>query len=338
MKASRKDVARVANVSEQTVSYVLNKSRKFSKNITERVHKAVEELSYQPDMIARSMVTKTSKMVCAVVDDIRNPIFGDIVRGFEKEAIANDYFVSIIDAKSDFAEHIDKIISRRFDGMFISLIPSKEISGFLDKIYECNIKIVLSNLISKGKYADKIPCVIVDQRDGVKQIINYLCNNNHKDIVYLSGLGKISYDDRARVFVEEYEKHFGELPFVVENVFPYETSVESGRALTEQLLVSGKKFSAIVCTNDLMAYGVLDVLRKVNIKVPEECSVVGIDDIFFSGLTIPPLTTVSFDRDLYGKQLFNSLKRTIDNADDVKNYTIPTKLVVRNSTSIKADN
>lgn len=145
MRVTRRDVARYANVSEQTVSYILNNKRQFSQEITDRVRNAVEALNYKPDVIARSMSKKSTKSLCIIVNDISNPLFGEIIRAFEKSATKSGYFISFIDVNSDFRTHALNLISRRIEGVYVSLIPSLDTAEFIEELLDAGIKVVVGD-------------------------------------------------------------------------------------------------------------------------------------------------------------------------------------------------
>ena len=109
-KATRKDVAKKAGVAQETVSRILNNSRQASEKTVKKVMKAIEELDYQPDMIARSMVKKDMKQIAFVVDDILNPYYGELLFGFESEAMEYGYFVSVCTGYQKFNEYINHFI------------------------------------------------------------------------------------------------------------------------------------------------------------------------------------------------------------------------------------
>ena len=311
MSVTRKDVAKYAGVSEQTVSYVINNSRKFSKDVEDNVRRAIRELNYEPDMMAKSMVTKRSKSVSIVVNDIANPIFGEIVKGFEFAAGNEGYLVGVIDAVGNLERLPSAIVSRRIEGVYLSLISAREMSGLVKQFIESGVKVVLGNDILKDQ--EQVNVLEVDLNDGMQQVLNYLQSLGHRDIVYLSGLSvQNEWDVRCRAFLENYKNQFGREGTIIENEYPFETTVESGYAMQKKLLESGVPFSAVIATNDLMAYGCMQCLRENGIRVPQDVSVVGIDDIFFSKHTNPPLTSLGFDKYAYGKRLFSVLKNNIE--------------------------
>lgn len=320
MKVSRKDVAKYAGVSEQTVSYVLNNSRKFSKDIVERVQKAIKDLNYQPDMIAKSMSQKQTKTVAFFVRNIENPIFPAIIHGFQRKAFEKGYSVYIADTEGcrDVDFLITSLISRRIDGVYISMFSDDDFVRVVNRFKENGIKVVIGN---EDPRLCGVPSVTVDFYDGMRQILKYLYDCGHEKIVYLSGIDtKQKNDSRYASFGEEYRRLFGREPVVIENEEPFATTVESGKQLAEKLFEQTDDFTAIITTNDLMAYGVIDVVKQKNKNVPDDVSVIGIDDIMFSKYINPPLTTLGYNNEEFGAKTFKILMKSIagENVESVK--------------------
>jgi DNA-binding LacI/PurR family transcriptional regulator len=317
MKVTRKDVAKYAGVSEQTVSYVLNNSRKFSDDVVKRVKKAIKDLNYQPDMIAKSMSQKQTKSVAIFIRDMGNPIFPAIIHGFQKKAFEKGYSVYIADTEGcqDVDFLIASLISRRVDGVYISMFSDNDFVRIVNVFQENGIKVVIGN--EESRLCD-VPSVTVDFEDGMKQIVRYLHDCGHEKIVYLSGIDtRQKNDNRYDVFCKEYRALFGREPVVIENEAPYATTVESGKQLVEKLFAVTDDFTAIVTTNDLMAYGVIDALKQKNKRIPEDISVIGIDDIMFSKYINPPLTTLGYNNQEFGAKTFKVLMKSIQGKDAV---------------------
>lgn len=328
MRITRKEVAKYAGVSEQTVSYILNGSRKFSDDIVARVQNAIQVLHYKPDMIAKSMVTKRTNTVAFIVRDIANPIFPSLIHGFQERACEFGYsvYISDIAGRVDIESQIADLVSRRIDGVYLSLMFEAEMKGIIDRFLANDIKVVVGN---KNKKAD-VPCVRVDFNLGMQMIVEYLSQMGHKDIVYLDGLDAETDDDERRTaFTDAYSALFGREPYIVKNSPPFTTNVEDGYNLTSELLSKKVPFTALVATNDLMAYGVIDCLRTNGYKVPQDVSVVGIDDILYSKYINPPLTTLGYDYRKMGWEIFDALKFTIDNGGVYKDCLLKPFIVER---------
>ena len=331
LRATRKDVAKYAGTSEQTVSYILNGTRKFSPEMVDKVKEAVKVLNYQPDMIARSMVKKRSKPLCIAVNDLSNPMFGEVIRGFEELATQYGYFVNVLDVHSNFLQHASAIIARRVEGVYVSLIPSKDTDLFVNSLADAGIKVILGNAMA-DKCNDKVVFAEVDLYSGMRDVVDYLAAKNHEQIVYLSGLDVHSASDyRYRSFIERYQSLFGREPVVIENTPPYDTDVEDGYRLANRLFESGIPCTAMIATNDLRAFGAIKACKEHGLKVGRDIAVVGFDNIVFSDLVEPPLTTSGFDKRAYGRKLFELLNRYIETDVKPENLVVSCELVKRRS-------
>lgn len=333
-KITRKDVAKKANVSEQTVSYVINGTRSFSKKVEDRVKQAVEELNYEPNAAAKNLVTNRSFALCVIVHDITNPIFNEIMVGFQEAARKKNYIVTLAEGRKDIDKYVNNLISRNFEGIFIYVLSSYKSFEFIERFLKSGVKLVLGSKIDHDFISRNSPSVGLNYYQGMHKIVDYLVKNNHSDIVYLSGLDiEQKFDKRYQGFVDAYINRFNKNPYVITGK-TNETSVESGKALAQKLIDSKKKFTAIVTTNDLMAYGVLEVMKSNNIKVPEDVSVIGIDDLLYSRYTSPKLTTLGFNKIQYGEKAFNNLYNQIQGIKQ-EDELCKTFLVVRESVAIK---
>lgn len=329
MRISRKDIAKIAGVSEQTVSYILNNTRKFSDEVMQRVLSVVEQYGYKPDMIAKSMTKKKTYTVAILVNDVSNPIFGEIFHGFQESASQAGYAVYFADAMNGFRNQVADLISRRIDGVYISLINSDVVSNVIDKFTKNEIKVVTGNKFDNFKLG--YGCVEIDMAQGMRKLIAYLKSVGHTDIAYLSGLREDTVDLRYKAFKDEYRNLMGKEGTVIDNEYPYDTSVQTGMQLTAKLIESGCKATAIITTNDLMAYGALSELQKRGIRVPEDVSVVGFDDILYSNFVSPALTTVTYDKNAYGRKVFNILSHSIENNVIGTFEKYETEIVIRKS-------
>lgn len=331
MRVTRKDVAEYAGVSEQTVSYVLNGTRTFSDKVVKKVQKAVEALHYKPDMIARGMVTQKTNTVAVVVNDLANPIFPRMIHGFQERAAEFGYSVYISDIAgcADVKSRMSDLIVRRIDGVYISLISDNYMDEIVNNFLMNNIKVVVGNKDQSIQY--DVPCVRTDFFSGMRKILMYLQEKGHKNIVYFSGLNiDNESDERYIAFSQIYKELFDSEPQIIENEDPYTTTAEDGMRMTKKWLQEKTLCTAIITTNDLMAYGVIDTLVANGIRVPEDISVVGIDDILYSRYVNPPLTTLGYDDRALGQEIFGALKFLMDNDGcEIKERLIDTYVVER---------
>ena len=332
MKATREDVAKKAGVSVATVSCVLNKSRRVSERTIQKVLQAVEELNYKPDMIALSMVKNETKQISVVVNDIENPFFGEIISGFENAAIEKGYFINVCTGFKNLDEYFENFVARRIDGVFIAAIPNK---FHIDKVYNLvssNIKVVVSgNVEADFRKVSSIEC---DHYDGMKQAFEHLTGLGHIDIAFINGLGEIEHYQRKcegyLKCVDEFKLSCGNT-LLIDGSEPFSTKYQDGYNLANKLITSKKNFTAVICTNDLMAIGAISAFKGAGIRIPEDVSVVGFDGIKTGEFIDPPLTTLSIEKNFFGRRTFELLYHNIKTGS-TGFYLSQYKLVVRSST------
>lgn len=331
MKVTRADVAKLAGVSTATVSYVLNNSRNMSEKTRKLVLDAVEELNYKPDMIARSMKTNETMQLSVMVNDISNPFFGEIIIGFETAAIEKGYFVNVCTGYKNIDNYLDNYITRRIDGVYVVTVPNKFDFKKLYDLTDQGIKVVVSgNTESDLK---KVSAIENDYITAMRSAVKYLKDMGHERIAYISGLSrKHLFDSRINGYLtalKEQGSSYGD-ELLIEGTAPYTTGMEEGYELAERLLESKKEFSAVICTNDLMAMGAITAFSDAGLRVPEDISVMGFDDIIFSKTWRPALTTMSTNKHELGRKAFELLYNNMK-AGNTGYYQVQMELKERQS-------
>ncbi len=336
MRVTRKDVARRAGVSEASVSYVLNKSRGVSPEITKKVWDAVKELNYTADMVARSMTKNETRQLAVLANDLSNPYFAEIITGFENAAIDNNYLVSICTVQREIENYIRRLIAQRIDGVFIVGVPPLSDEKYHEIIFnmvEAGIRVLINGIILKD--SKEISHIFVDHMTGIDKAVSYLKSMGHTHIAMVSTFGRNSnFDIRDRMFFSAMDKYLPDSP----KIFVSETGIrnpdmDSSYSLTKRLLTDHPEVTAVICLNDLMAYGVIQAAAYFNKSVPDELSVIGMDDIYISRNFNPTVTSIGFDKREYGMMafelLYNHIKKNI-----VKDIDIRTELYIRSSTGL----
>lgn len=312
MKVTRADVAKLAGVSTATVSYVLNGSRNMSDKTRKLVMDAVEQLNYKPDMIARSMTKNETMQLSLMINDITNPFYSEIAVGFETAAIEKGYFVNVCTGYKDINNYFDNYIARRIDGVFVVAVPHKFDLNRLYNLTENGIKVVVSG----NTEADlkRVSSIENDYVAGMRTAVTYLHQLGHERIAYLSGLSqKHKFDRKIEGYLAAMEQqglNCGE-ELLLEGRAPYSTSVEDGYAMAKELVASGKEFTAAICTNDLMAMGAVSAFEDVGLRVPQDVSVMGFDDILFAKAWRPAITTMAVSKYEFGRKAFELLYTNI---------------------------
>lgn len=311
MRVTREDVAAHAGVSPATVSYVLNRTRHFSEDTVKRVMDSVAELGYRPDMIARSMVTQETHQLAIVMDSLVNPYYGEIALGFEDAAVKKGYFINICSGQNNLDSYFSSFVSRRIDGLLILALPDKYHPNNLYHLVDQGIKIVSGGMDDID--LKRMSMLDVNYGEGMRLALDHLFALGHREILYLSSLtGHEQHDTRSWMFLDYMQKQGidGARQIVVSDR-PYASSIEDGYRITERLLKSGRRPTALICTNDLMAIGATQALKAAGLRVPEDMSVVGFDNIVYGARWSPSITSVTHDKRLFGKKAFDLLYNNI---------------------------
>lgn len=312
MKVTRADVAKFAGVSTATVSYVLNGSRHMSEKTRKLVLDAVEQLNYKPDMIARSMTKNETRQLSFVINNAANPFYGEIINGFENAAMDRGYFVNICTGNRNLNDYFDNYIARRVDGVFIVAIPYKFDMEKLYSLTENGIRVIASG--NTAVDLRRVSSIENDYAAAMDRAVRYLHGLGHTEIAFLSGLSrKFHFDPRVDGYLAALARcglGSGE-DLLIDGRPPYGTDIADGYALAGELLASGKKFTAVICTNDLMAMGAISTLTEAGLRVPEDVSVMGFDDILFSKAWRPGITTMSGAKASFGRKAFELLYTNI---------------------------
>lgn len=300
---SLEDVAKRAKVSTATVSRVLNGVDVVRPGTRARVMKAVTELKYHPNLHARSLAGGRSRTLGAIVSNLENPFFLDVYRSLETDC--HDHGYEVLVANTDYrAEQlvasIRLMIGRRVAGL--AVIVSEMEKVLVQELIDSGIPVVFYDV---GPSTRNITNIRVNYRKGVERVVDYLTSLGHRKLAFVghhSTLGPINERYRAVLDALGRLAPDAEIREVADN-----DSLEGGRQAAHRLLASGYAPTAIVCVNDLMAVGVLKQLRESGLRVPEDVSVTGFDNITLSEFCFPALTTVHIPRDRIGHILFTTL-------------------------------
>ena len=329
MKVKRNDVAKAAGVSGATVSYVLNGTKRVSPEVEKRVLEAAKELNYVPNRIAQTLVGRRSNSIAIMTNDITNVYQVEVIKGLQEAALANDYIVYVFDAFGNIDKYLQHIVSRQVDGLFVVAAPDALPDEKLAELRDSGIKVLAD--YSRGTFVPGVSYIMSDLKGGVERAINYLYRMGHRKIGYLSGFDDACYYDiRLSAFREAMRKLNLDDTGVECRGWPYSTISEVGETLMRQLLAHRPEVTAVLCTNDMMAIGGMYAAKLMEKKIPEELSVVGIDNIAQSKTCIPKLTTINQDGRTYGKHVFEILLKAIRGGEADK-YVIPMELVERDS-------
>jgi LacI family transcriptional regulator len=326
---SLEKVAKKSGVSTATVSRVLNGAAVVKSSTRARVMKAVAELKYHPNLHARSLAGGRNRTIGVIVSNLDNPFFVDVYRAVESDCHAHSYEVLVANTAYSSEQLIASIrlmIGRRVAGL--AVIVSEMEDAIVQELMESQLPIVLYDVGSAGGNITKIR---VNYRKGVERIVEYLAALGHKQMAFIGHhavLGPI--DERRRALIDTVKVV---CPGATIRIAADGDSLDGGRQAVREILSGGPAPTAIICVNDLMAVGALKELRERGIRVPQDVSVTGFDNIKLSEFCYPALTTVHVPRDRIGHTLFTSLAPDSNGTNTLgKEFVIDPEFVVRDST------
>jgi LacI family transcriptional regulator len=320
-----KDVAKRAGVGIATVSRTLHNSPRLNPDTAARVRKAIEELGYRPNINAQSLVSGHSRMLGLVVSDITNPFFPELIKGFEEVALQNGYDVLVASTNYDPARtalSVRRMIERKIDG--VAIITSEVDPSLAEGFSRRRVPLVFLDV---GKIGKDVSNVKVDYAYGIAQAVAHLQSLGHSRIGFISGPLRLeSVRERRDAFLAQ----LGDGEAMLEEG---DHKVDGGLQAMLRLLERRPRPTAVVASNDLTAIGALRAIRQCGLRVPEDVSVVGFDDIQMAEFTEPPLTTVRLLRTEVACAACDALLQLIRTPGVGAEFRVGTSLVVRASTA-----
>jgi DNA-binding LacI/PurR family transcriptional regulator len=322
------EVARRARVSTATVSRVLNNATTVKNSTRARVMKAIDELNYHPNLHARSLAGGRSRTIGVIVSNMENPFFFDIyktvesgahARGFEVVAANTDYRVEQLVAS------IRLMIGRRVAGL--AAVVSEMAPDLIDSLNDSGIPVVFYDV---GAPRRNITNIRVNYRRGVEKIVEYLYSLGHRCLGFAGHHSALrAIDERMNTVVESAARYSG----LQVSTASAEDTLEGGRQAGRALLASAGPPTAIICVNDIMAVGALRELRERGMRVPQDISVTGFDNIKLSEFCYPALTTVHIPRERIGRIICDFLIPEGRSRNDLNHdVVIDPEIVLRDST------
>lgn len=325
-----KDVARVAGVSQATVSRVLSDSPLVTEKTRERVLAAIEQTGYAPDQRARAMRTSRSGNVGVVVAELSNPYFSEIIEALGRSLTASGYRMNVwvtdrSDDETDGAA-LRAIRERSVDGViFTAVTPdSPELRAALDQGHP----VVLMNRRAAGLECD---AVVSDNVRGGALIARLLLQSGRRHPAFIGGNPAVSTaNDRLAGYAQVFHDHGIDVD--VDRVRLGKYSYHFGYDAMNDLIDSGREIDAVFCSNDILAFGALDALRSRGLRVPEDVWVVGYDDVRMAAWRSFDLTTVRLDVNALAEQSTQLLiRRLLDTARTPEVIHLSPEMVVRGS-------
>ncbi|HSA52866.1 MAG TPA: LacI family DNA-binding transcriptional regulator [Yinghuangia sp.] len=317
------DVAKAASVSPSTVSRALARPGRVSAATAAHVRRVAAELGYHVNLIAPGLRTGRTSMLALVVSDVTNPVYTEVIGGAQAAASEAGYVLVLIDAQeSDLLEH----------GGLVRALPAVEgvvLAG--TRLSDAAIGEVAGKrpVVVLNREVAGVPGILLDSAYGTRAIVEHLWALGHRSLTYIGG-PEASWADGVRL--RGLRDAAGDLGAVVLGSGPYEPTVAGGRAAAAAL--PDVLPTAIVAYNDQLAIGLMLALQSRGIRVPEDVSIVGHDNIAPAQIVNPALTTIVAPLHAQGQAAVNAVLAALKNpgAASAKPVTLPVRLVVRGST------
>jgi DNA-binding LacI/PurR family transcriptional regulator len=324
-----REVARRAGVSPATVSRVLNNTHSISAETQQRVLDVVHQLNYYKNVHARRLATGRSDLFGLVISEIANPYFPEIIRGFQ--AAAWDQGFDVLLCNTEYQPDRTKSVIRKLiesDARGVAIMTSSIDQPLIAELTTTGVGVVFCNLPPAGKLISNIS---IDYQRGIAQAIEHVVALGHRRAAVIAG----PEDNRTATTIKQAlvtgltQRKLNPFP-VLDSNYRVDAGASAVRAILEQRNVP----TVIFCGNDLIAMGAMNALEEAGVRVPEDVSVIGIDDIAFAFLARPPLTTIAVPREHLGKIAFEALHKILKlKRRKGTEYYLGTELVIRKSTA-----
>ncbi|MBT0052386.1 substrate-binding domain-containing protein [Vibrio alginolyticus] len=309
--ATMKDIAKLAGVSTSTVSHVINKTRFVSEEISERVNNAAKELNYYaPSALARSLKVNRTKTIGMLVTTSTNPFFGEVVKGVERSCYQKGYSLILCNTEGDnerMRQSINTLLQKRVDGL---ILMCSSLEGERIDVFERypDIPVVVMDWGPMLFTSDKIQD---NSLRGGYLAAKYLIDCGHTEIGCITGP---LIKHQAQMRYEGYKRAMNEagLEFNANWIIESDFECEGGYQAFKKMAQRGALPSSIFVSNDMMAMGVINAANELDIKVPDDLSIIGYDDIHIAKFMSPSLTTIHQPKYRLGQAAVETLVRKLD--------------------------
>src|SRR5208337_598216 len=329
-----REIAKRARVSTATVSRTINRLPTVDPRVAKRVWKVIEESGYRPNMQARALVSGRSHTLGLVVSEITNPFFPEIVQAFENIAVEHGYEILLVSTVHDPKRmdlSVRRMTGRRVDGVAVMTFGMEDL--LLEDRELSNVPLVF---VDVGPKRPRVSNIRINYLDGIRQAVQHLAALRHEQIAFIAGpLALKSAKSRRNAF----ETAMGEIGLNVTKGFVVEGdhTLEGGVGAMQSLLSLPKRPTAVVCSNDMTALGVMRKCYEEGLHIPRDLSLVGFDDIRLAQFVLPPLTTVRMSQSELARLAFRALLTELERetpSERGTEYVLETGLVLRDSTAL----
>jgi LacI family transcriptional regulator len=323
-----RDVAVKAKLSVATVSRVLNESGLVKTSTRTRVLRVVRELGYHQNLLAKSLAKGENRCLGMVASNLENPFFLDILVSLESIASMQGYEVAVAntnDQPSKVVSSVRLMIGRRIAGL--ALIATETNAALFHELEESGLPVVV---YGAGTAAGNVSTINTNYLNGMHKVVKYLRSLGHHRLAFVCQHLAVGFAlERKKAFLDVI-RHFPEVEYTV---VADGDGPQGGQQATRQLLASGFRPTAIISASDYIALGVLRALREHRLRVPQELSVTGYDNITLSEFACPALTTLDVQTKQVGRMVFEAL--VADDGESQRGgrtFVVDPELVVREST------
>ncbi|BBI31165.1 LacI family DNA-binding transcriptional regulator [Cohnella abietis] len=322
-----KDVAKKAQVSVATVSRVLHNLPGYSDITKQKVLKAIEDLGYQPNAIARGLINKRTQTIGVLFPNVSSYFSAGLLHGIEE--VANERGFSVIVCNTDgkrTIKYLQVLREKQVDGI---VFASEELKDeYYQALTDMRVPFVLVNNQSH-KYS--IPYIKVDDRQASYQATQYLIQKGHREIAMLAGTQSDPIAGTPRV--EGFRQALSDygIAFHESRIAYGDFLLEGGRIAMRRLLDEAAPFSALFAAGDEMAIGAMGVALERGLRIPEDLSIIGYDDLVIAQMVFPPLTTVHQPLTEMGQLASKKLITMIESSDPVSSSIVMHHIVERNT-------
>lgn len=336
---TRKDVALKAGVSPSTISRVINNSGYVALEARKRIEAAIAELNYIPNRAAQNLRTKSYKQIACILPSISNSFFSEMFMGIEEMALEVGYSLSLYNMTKKKRNHLKQVLEGPYDGMI--LLSSQELTMIKD-ILEITKKMPLVTYWDQIEKINipleaEIPHVYIDLKKVMRQSVEYLITNGHKEILFL---GHYYHNERnSNPRYKGYEMAMKEHHLPIKDYYKifiemYEDKLTTGYETIKMLIDEGQYFTAVAASNDLLAAGAIRAIIESGKKVPEDISVIGVDNIELAKIVTPTLTTMNIPKKEIGRMLVQQLMDQIRNESTIEK-SIEVEVMLKKRESVK---
>jgi DNA-binding LacI/PurR family transcriptional regulator len=323
-------VAERAKVSIATVSRTINRNPTVNPKMAKRVWDAIRELGYYPNTQARALGSGRSGIFGLIVSDITNPFFAELIQGFEDVAVESGYEILVSSTNYDPRRMelcIRRMLERKAEGVAVMTFGIDQ--PIFERLIERKVPLVF---VDAGPDRPGISLLKVDYHNGIRQGVQHLAALGHRRIAFISGPPDLH---SAQARVSAFTRSLTECGIGVEPgwIVPGNHILEGGMAAAEKLLSVDQRPTAIMCSNDMTAIGVLHHAYRSHLHIPKDISLIGYDDIQMARMVIPPLTSIRMSRTDLATTAVYALRAHVEGRVQEREYKINTQLVVRESTN-----